>query len=88
MGCDETKKENVVKRLNETIGELDRLSIINEELQYKITILEEKNSCGNPKHPDGPWHPSSPYPYGILDTIKQMVRRHKYGCGCAVGKKL
>lgn len=43
--------------------------------------------CGNGKHPNGAWHPASPYPITIIDRLKQWLRTRKYGCGCDVVDK-
>jgi hypothetical protein len=47
-------------------------------------------SCGNEKHPDGAWHPSTPLP-GPLEWRKHFnfwLNRKQWGCGCdRVGEK-
>ncbi|MHC4864618.1 MAG: hypothetical protein ACYTEX_11065 [Planctomycetota bacterium] len=39
--------------------------------------------CGNPHHPRGPWHPSTPVPYTLWESLVQWIRRKRWGCGCA-----
>lgn len=42
-------------------------------------------SCGNERHPDGPWHPSTPLPpsWDGTEYALYAARRAAWGCGCA-----
>lgn len=42
-------------------------------------------SCGNERHPDGPWHPSTPLPpsWDRTEVALYAARRAAWGCGCA-----
>lgn len=42
-----------------------------------------ETTCGNARHPDGRWHPATPLPAGLIDTLRQWLRRRRWGCGCA-----
>jgi hypothetical protein len=52
--------------------------------------ITEVPLCGNPQHPQGPWHPSAPLPfYGPWWNRKARRVRQRYeknwarwGCGC------
>jgi len=41
-------------------------------------------SCGNVRHPDGPWHPAVglPHSWNLLERLRQRTRRRAYGCTC------
>lgn len=43
-------------------------------------------TCGNPRHPNGAWHPATPYPMTLIGRLVMRRRGAKYGCGCAVTK--
>lgn len=48
--------------------------------------MNNEPQCGNPKHPKGAWHTSSPLPasWQWFERIKQHFRQLRYGCGCKV----
>lgn len=41
-------------------------------------------TCGNARHPDGPWHKASPIPFSWdwRERLRQRRRRKRYGCPC------
>lgn len=45
--------------------------------------------CGNPRHPDGPWHPAAPLPpsWERRERVRQWWRRRRYGCGCPTSRE-
>lgn len=47
-------------------------------------------ACGNPAHPDGPWHPAAPVPgpRAFREGAAQRLRRRAYGCGCPASGRI
>lgn len=46
-----------------------------------------RSVCGNPRHPDGAWHPATSLPFygtlrGWVEERRQAARRAAWGCGC------
>ena len=49
--------------------------------------MNNEPQCGNPKHPQGPWHPATSLPIpgyrGWGESVVQWFRRKVWGCSCA-----
>ena len=50
-----------------------------------------ETSCGNPRHPNGAWHPATPHPLYSWRNRREVKafekRREANGCGCLVTTK-
>lgn len=40
--------------------------------------------CGNPKHPNGPWHPAAslPFSWDWRARFHQWRNKRRWGCSC------
>lgn len=62
----------------------------------QATRGDGRTLCGNPRHPNGPWHPATPLPFYVgwlslftrrgwelRDEMKRYeLRKSVWGCGC------
>lgn len=48
------------------------------------TTTQSMTTCGNRRHPDGPWHLATPLPasWELLARFRYWRNKRRWGCGC------